>query len=201
MLCGTLGLMLHFLPFFGLCVFCFPFVFGHVVVFVNGGGIYFHWGQQSGNVQNWCVKWEVECGLTFVWMWHKCQSTTHSSTLNWEWDSLDGEVQWLDWGRKQVCLIGVEMEVKINWKQYKKRIWRKVWTTGKGNKRERGKEKGGEKRQKKMQKKVFSTRDSNVVTHHSTNRAHRCLTSEFWWDRVLSPGYDRRQQPFPLSHI
>ena len=45
---------------------------------------------------------------------------------------------------------------------------------------------------KKNQKKVCSTRDSNVVTHHSTNLAHRCLTSEFRWDRVLSPGYDRR---------
>ena len=31
-----------------------------------------------------------------------------------------------------------------------------------------------------------------MVTHHSTNLAHRCLTSEFRWDRVLSPGYDRR---------
>ena len=50
-----------------------------------------------------------------------------------------------------------------------------------------------EKEKEKEKKKVFSTGDSNVVTHHSTNPAHRCLTSEFRWDRVLSPGYDRRQ--------
>ena len=49
------------------------------------------------------------------------------------------------------------------------------------------------KKKSKKKRKVFSTRDSNVVTHHSTNLAHRCLTSEFRWDRVLSPGYDRRQ--------
>ena len=51
----------------------------------------------------------------------------------------------------------------------------------------------GKKKMEKEKKKVFSTGDSNVVTHHSTNPAHRCLTSEFRWDRVLSPGYDRRQ--------
>ena len=49
------------------------------------------------------------------------------------------------------------------------------------------------KQNPKIKKKVCSTRDSNVVTHHSTNLAHRCLTSEFGWARVLSPGYDRRQ--------
>ena len=40
-----------------------------------------------------------------------------------------------------------------------------------------------EKEKEKEKKKVFSTGDSNVVTHHSTNPAHRCLTSEFRWDR------------------
>ena len=37
-------------------------------------------------------------------------------------------------------------------------------------------------KEKEEKKKVFSTGDSNVVTHHSTNPAHRCLTSEFRWD-------------------
>ena len=49
-----------------------------------------------------------------------------------------------------------------------------------------------EKNQKRKRK-VFSTGDSNVVTHHSTNPAHMCLTSEFGWDRVFSHGYDRRR--------
>ena len=62
----------------------------------------------------------------------------------------------------------------------------------KKRKEKKRKEKKKKKKEKKK-KKVFSTGDSNVVTHHSTNPAHRCLTSEFRWDRVLSPGYDRRQ--------
>ena len=59
--------------------------------------------------------------------------------------------------------------------------------------KKRKEKKRKKKKKEKKKKKVFSTGDSNVVTHHSTNPAHRCLTSEFRWDRVLSPGYDRRQ--------
>ena len=64
---------------------------------------------------------------------------------------------------------------------------------GRKKRKEKRKEKKRKEKKKKKEKKVFSTGDSNVVTHHSTNPAHRCLTSEFRWDRVLSPGYDRRQ--------
>ena len=61
------------------------------------------------------------------------------------------------------------------------------------------KKKKKKKRMKKQKRKrkVFSTGDSNVVTHHSTNPAHMCLTSEFGWDRVFSHGYDRRR-PIPI---
>ena len=41
------------------------------------------------------------------------------------------------------------------------------------------------------QKKTYSTRDSLVVPYQSTDRAQRCLTSQFGWDAVLSPWYDR----------
>ena len=40
-------------------------------------------------------------------------------------------------------------------------------------------------------KKTYSTRDSLVVPYQSTDRAQRCLTSQFGWDAVLSPWYDR----------
>ena len=59
-------------------------------------------------------------------------------------------------------------------------------------------EKRNECKKKKKNEKVFSTGDSNVVTHHSTNPAHLCLTSEFGWDRVFSHGYDRRN-PLPCA--
>ena len=39
--------------------------------------------------------------------------------------------------------------------------------------------------------KTFDTCDSHVVPHRSTEQAQWCLTSEFGWDPVLSPWYDR----------
>ena len=45
---------------------------------------------------------------------------------------------------------------------------------------------------KKCKKKPYSTRDSLVVPYQSTDRAQRCLTSQFGWDAVLSPWYDRK---------
>ena len=39
--------------------------------------------------------------------------------------------------------------------------------------------------------KTCVTCDSRVVPHRSTVQAHSCLTSEFGWDPVLSPWYDR----------
>ena len=44
---------------------------------------------------------------------------------------------------------------------------------------------------KQKSKKTYSTRDSLVVPYQSTDRAQRCLTSQFGWDAVLSPWYDR----------
>ena len=41
--------------------------------------------------------------------------------------------------------------------------------------------------QAKKIKKTYSTRDSLVVPYQSTDRAQRCLTSQFGWDAVLSP--------------
>ena len=46
------------------------------------------------------------------------------------------------------------------------------------------------KHQKKWQE-GHDTRDSRVVTHRSTNRARRCLTSEIGRDPVLSTWYGR----------
>ena len=40
-------------------------------------------------------------------------------------------------------------------------------------------------------KKTFDTRDSRVVPHRSTDRAQGCLTSQFGWDAVYPPWYDR----------
>ena len=39
--------------------------------------------------------------------------------------------------------------------------------------------------------KTFVTCDSRVVPHRSTEQAQGCLTSEFGWDPVLSPWYER----------
>ena len=44
-------------------------------------------------------------------------------------------------------------------------------------------------------KKTYNTRDSLVVPYQSTDRAQRCLTSQFGWDAVLSPWYDRMTRP------
>ena len=46
--------------------------------------------------------------------------------------------------------------------------------------------------QAKKIKKTYSTRDSLVVPYQSTDRAQGCLTSQFGWDAVLSPWYDRK---------
>ena len=39
--------------------------------------------------------------------------------------------------------------------------------------------------------KTYVTCDSHVVPHRSTEQAQWCLTSEFGWDPVLSPWYER----------
>ena len=39
--------------------------------------------------------------------------------------------------------------------------------------------------------KTYVTCDSHVVPHRSTEQAQGCLTSEFGWDPVLSPWYER----------
>ena len=41
----------------------------------------------------------------------------------------------------------------------------------------------------------YSTGDSLVVPYQSTDPAQRCLTSQFGWDAVLSPWYDRMTIP------
>ena len=46
-------------------------------------------------------------------------------------------------------------------------------------------------------KKPYSTRDSLVVPYQSTDLAQRCLTSQFGWDAVLSPWYDRMTMALP----
>ena len=46
-------------------------------------------------------------------------------------------------------------------------------------------------RKQKNQKVTYSTWDSHVVPYRSTDQAQRCLTSQFGWDTVLSPWYDR----------
>ena len=46
--------------------------------------------------------------------------------------------------------------------------------------------------QAKKIKKTYNTRDSLVVPYQSTDRAQGCLTSQFGWDAVLSPWYDRK---------
>lgn len=47
---------------------------------------------------------------------------------------------------------------------------------------------------RKKKKKIcetFRTYGSRVVPHLSTRQAQRCLTSEFGWDLVFPPWYDR----------
>ena len=46
-------------------------------------------------------------------------------------------------------------------------------------------------------KKTFDTRDSRVVPHRSTDRAQWCLTSQFGWDAVYPPWYDRMMECCP----
>ena len=42
--------------------------------------------------------------------------------------------------------------------------------------------------------KTYTTCDSRVVPHRSTEQAQWCLTSEFGWDPVVSPWYERTMQ-------
>ena len=42
-----------------------------------------------------------------------------------------------------------------------------------------------------QKKRTFDTRDSRVVPHRSTDQAQGSLTSQFGWDAVYSPWYDR----------
>ena len=49
----------------------------------------------------------------------------------------------------------------------------------------------GQKKIKIKIKKPYSTGYSLVVPYRSTEPAQRCLTSQFGWDAVLSPWYDR----------
>ena len=53
--------------------------------------------------------------------------------------------------------------------------------------------------ERKKIKKTYSTRDSLVVPYQSTDRAQRCLTSQFGWDAVLSPWYDRMTRALEKS--
>ena len=53
-----------------------------------------------------------------------------------------------------------------------------------------GKRKKKEKKKRK-QKVSFTTYGSQVVPHLSTRHAQWCLTSEFEWDPVFPPWYDR----------
>ena len=45
--------------------------------------------------------------------------------------------------------------------------------------------------------KTYITGDSHVVPHRSTEQAQGCLTSEFGWDPVLSPWYERMMRVDP----
>ena len=47
----------------------------------------------------------------------------------------------------------------------------------------------------------YSTGDSLVVPYQSTDPAQRCLTSQFGWDAVLSPWYDRMTSALEKSNI
>ena len=48
-----------------------------------------------------------------------------------------------------------------------------------------------------LKTKTFVTCDSRVVPHRSTEQAQGCLTSEFGWDPVLSPWYERMMRADP----
>ena len=48
--------------------------------------------------------------------------------------------------------------------------------------------------EEKSNKKAYNTRDSQAVTHPSTNRARRCLTSVIRREPVFSTWYGRRQR-------
>ena len=50
-------------------------------------------------------------------------------------------------------------------------------------------------------KKPYSTGDSLVVPYQSTDPAQRCLTSQFGWDAVLSPWYDRMTRAVAETRI
>ena len=54
------------------------------------------------------------------------------------------------------------------------------------------------RKKKLLKKKTFDTRDSRVVPHPSTDQAQRCLTSQFGWDAVYPPWYDRMMRPLFL---
>ena len=45
--------------------------------------------------------------------------------------------------------------------------------------------------QREKKNETFRTYGSRVVPHLSTRQAQRCLTSEFGWDLVFPPWYDR----------
>ena len=47
----------------------------------------------------------------------------------------------------------------------------------------------------------FSTGDSHFVPNSSTKAAQRCLTSQFWWDAVRSPWYDRMTRVVKLGNM
>ena len=51
-----------------------------------------------------------------------------------------------------------------------------------------------ERKEKQKKSKVYSTRYSQAVTHPSTDRARRCLTSVIGREPVFSTWYGRRQQ-------
>ena len=53
---------------------------------------------------------------------------------------------------------------------------------------------------KKIKCETFSTYGSRVVPHLSTRQAQWCLTSEFGWDLVFPPWYDRMSMVRLRSH-
>ena len=55
--------------------------------------------------------------------------------------------------------------------------------------------------QQKNKKMPYSTGDSLVVPYQSTDPAQRCLTSQFGWDAVLSPWYDRMTRAVAETRI